>query len=172
MATAQLDIPQLCSYFALPQTTITTILDAPTSELVRTLLDKVSAKAREHDEVTSEKLKLEVELENAVRTGETKNRVLKTSMGKSLKEVTDLRQKLQAEGKVALELYVEPALTVLAYRELKSYCRVRTTNDQVVNIIHNLRSIRFEFAHRLSGILEPRHSVPARIKIECLRQAH
>ncbi len=98
MATAQLDIPQLSSYFALPQVTITTILDAPTTELVQTLLDKVSAKAREHDEIASEKLKLEVELENAVRTGETKNRVLRSSVDKGLKEVTDLKQKLQAEG--------------------------------------------------------------------------
>lgn len=105
MATAQLNIPQLSSYFALPQTTITTILDAPTAELVQTLLDKVSAKAREHDEVASEKLKLEVELENAVRTGETKNRVLKSSVDKGLKEITDLRQQLQAEGKSGLKLH-------------------------------------------------------------------
>lgn len=103
MATAQLDIPQLSSYVALPHTTITTILDAPTAELVQTLLDKVSAKAREHDEIASENLRLEVELENAVRSGETKSRVLKSSVDKGLKEVTDLRQKLQAEGKSGLE---------------------------------------------------------------------
>lgn len=114
MATAQLDIPQLSSYFALPQTTITTILDAPTAELVQTLLDKVSAKAREHDEVTSEKLKLEVELENAVRTGETKNRVLKSSVDKGLKEITGLRQKLQGEGKSRFKLDRDCPLTCSA----------------------------------------------------------
>lgn len=124
MATAQLDIRQLSSYFALPQTTITTILDAPTAELVQTLLTRISAKAREHDEVASEKLKLEVELENAVRTGETKNRVLKNSVDKGLKEISDLRQKLQVEGKSAFKLDTRVFADVLCYRELESCCRV------------------------------------------------
>ena len=103
MATAQLDVPHLSTYLSVPQTTITTLLDAPTAELIYVLLDKVSTKAREHEEISSEKLKLEVELENAVRGGETKAKILKGSVDKGLKEVADLRQKLQAEGMIASE---------------------------------------------------------------------
>ena len=99
MAVAQLDTAQLSSFCSLPQPTIDTLLDAPTVGLVRTLLENILAKAHEHDGLASENLKLGVELENAVRVGETKNRVLRGSVDKSLKEVTDLKKKLQAEGR-------------------------------------------------------------------------
>ncbi|SLM33347.1 Tetratricopeptide, MLP1/MLP2-like [Lasallia pustulata] len=132
MATAQLDIRQLSSYFALPQTTITTILDAPTAELVQTLLTRISAKAREHDEVASEKLKLEVELENAVRTGETKNRVLKNSVDKGLKEISDLRQKLQVEENSRAA--VESELQTLKSSTSSTISEVAALNSRIASL--------------------------------------
>lgn len=99
MAVAQIDVAQLSSFCSLPQQSIDTLLDAPTAGLVRTLLENISVKAHEHNDLASEKLKLGVELENAVRGGETKGRVLKGSIDKALKETTDLRQTLQAEGR-------------------------------------------------------------------------
>ena len=98
MAVAQLDLAQLSSFCSLPQHSINTLLDAPTVGLVRTLLENISLRVHEHNEFASEKLKLGVELENAVRGGETKSRILKGSIDKGVKEATDLKQKLQAEG--------------------------------------------------------------------------
>ena len=98
MAVAQLDVAQLSSFCSLPQQSIDTLLDAPTASLVASLLKNISVKADEYNDVVSEKLKLSVELENAVRGSETKSRLLKGSVDKGLKEATDLRQKLQAEG--------------------------------------------------------------------------
>lgn len=99
MVLAQLDTAQLSSYCSLPQQSIDTLLDTPTADLVRTLLEKISVKAREHNELTSENLRLSVELENAVRGGESKSRVLKGSIDKGLKEAADLRQRLRIEGR-------------------------------------------------------------------------
>ena len=99
MAVAQLDVAQLSSFCSLPKQSIDTLLDTPTASLVRTLLENISVKAREYNDLASEKLKLGVELENAVRGGETKSRVLKGSIDKSLKEATVLRQKLETEGR-------------------------------------------------------------------------
>ena len=98
MAVVQLDVAQLSSFCSLPQPTFDTLLDAPTADLVRTLLENLSVRINEHNELASEKLKLGVELENAVRGGETKSRALKGSLDKGLKEATELRQKLQVEG--------------------------------------------------------------------------
>ena len=98
MATTEIDFPHLSSYFSIPEFTLRSSLDAPTAELVKSLLEKVSARAREHEEVESVKLKLDVELENAVRTVDTKSRLFKGSVEKGLKEITDLRQKLQTAG--------------------------------------------------------------------------
>lgn len=98
MAAEVLDLQYLSSYCSLPKETITTLLDAPTADLVRSLLLSVTDKAREHEETRSENLRLSVELENAVRTGESQARVLKSSVDKGLKEAAELRQKLQSEG--------------------------------------------------------------------------
>ena len=98
MAAEVLDAQYLSSYCELPTETITTLLDAPTADLVRSLLHNVAHRAREHEETRSENLRLSVELESAVRTGESKARVLKSSVDKGLKEAAELRQKLQSEG--------------------------------------------------------------------------
>lgn len=100
MATAEvLDVPQLSKFCSLPPTSIDTLLDAPTTDLVRTLLQNIGTKAREYDEAKSGNLKLSIELENAVRGGDAKNRLLKTSVEKGLKEAADIRHKLQDEGR-------------------------------------------------------------------------
>jgi len=98
MAVAQLDVPQLASYCSIPQTSVNTLLDAPTAGLVRTLLENISKMALDHSELSAEKLKLSVEYENAIRGGESKTRILKASVNKSQKETENLRQKLQAQG--------------------------------------------------------------------------
>lgn len=100
MATAVVDVPLVSAFCSIPQTTINNLRDAPTRELVDSLLAQVAAKAREFEDVKAEKLRLEVELENAVRGGETKARALKSSVDKALKEAADLRAKLKAEGMV------------------------------------------------------------------------
>ena len=98
MAEEILDVQHLSSYCSLPQNTIETLLDAPTVDLVRSLLQHVAHKAREHEGAKSESLKLSVELENAVRGGEAKTRILKSSVDKGLKDAAELRQRLQSEG--------------------------------------------------------------------------
>ena len=98
MAAVAVDIPYLSASYSIPQATLTTLREAPTVELVNSLLLQIAAKAQEYDEIKAEKLRLEVELENAVRSGETKARALKSSVDKGLKEVADLRAKLKAEG--------------------------------------------------------------------------
>lgn len=100
MAAVDLDYIQLSSFTSLSQSSITTLLDDPTTELVRAFLASVSTKAREYDNVKSENLKLHVELENAVRGGETKSRVLKAAVEKGHKESAVLRQVLEAKGKL------------------------------------------------------------------------
>ncbi|KAL8723063.1 MAG: hypothetical protein Q9225_000534, partial [Loekoesia sp. 1 TL-2023] len=109
MATAELDLPRLASFCALPQTSLTNLLDAPTRDLVRQLLESLSPRVREQDELKADKLKLNVELENAVRSGESKSRVLKNSIDKGLKEAAALRQRVQEteQSKAAIQSELE-----------------------------------------------------------------
>ncbi|MCJ1405513.1 hypothetical protein MMC11_008741 [Xylographa trunciseda] len=97
MATMELDLPHLSSYLTFPETSLTALLASPTVDLVKNLLSKINTKLHEHEKVQSEKLRLDVELENVVRAAESKARVLKSTVEKGLKEVADVRQKLQDE---------------------------------------------------------------------------
>ena len=98
MATMDLDMPRVSSFCSVPEATLDTLLTSPTADLVQTLLRNIALRAREYDETSSVKTKLEVELESAVRTSASKTRTLKSAVDKGLKEAADLRQKLQAEG--------------------------------------------------------------------------
>ena len=98
MAAMDLDVPQLASFCSLPETSLTIALDAPTAELVKSILANISVKAREFDEAKSQQLKLTVELENAIRGGDAKCRVLKSSLERAQKEAAELRHSVQEEG--------------------------------------------------------------------------
>ncbi|KAI5302939.1 hypothetical protein KEM56_000199, partial [Ascosphaera pollenicola] len=96
---AAVDIPFLSSHYSVPDTTLTTLTQNPTIELVNELLTSITAKAREDGNLKSDKLRLEVELETAIRTSDSKVKVLKNNAQKHLAEVSNLRNKLQEAGK-------------------------------------------------------------------------
>ena len=98
MATVDLDVGRLSAYCQLPQASITNLLDAPTKDLVQSLLESITIRAREQEEWESEKLRINIELENAVRGAESKSRVLKSSVDKAQREVSELREKLHTAG--------------------------------------------------------------------------
>jgi len=96
---AAVDVPYLATAFELPEDEIQILLDAPTAELVKEFLASVSSKAQEYDNIKAEKLRVDVELENTVRTSETKVKAQKAIATKHAKEIEELRTKLNdAEG--------------------------------------------------------------------------
>jgi nucleoprotein TPR len=98
MAAATIDPGYLSAYLDVPRATLETLIDAPTAELVRGLLEAVTVKARQNEELQAEKLRLEVELENAVRSSESRSQGLKATVDKALQNVNELREKLSSEG--------------------------------------------------------------------------
>lgn len=98
MTTAEIDVPRLSSFCNLPQTSLTALQNAPTIDLVRQLLNGLLPRVHEQDELKAGTLKLNVELENAVRSGEFKSRILKNQVDKGLKEAAELRKRLQEAG--------------------------------------------------------------------------
>lgn len=95
----EVDVRQIASFVSLPFASITTILEHPTVELVKSLLVNISAKAKEYEQIKSEKVRLEVELESSVRSSESKIKVLKNSVEKGLSESSKLRTELHQAGR-------------------------------------------------------------------------
>lgn len=98
MAAAAVDVGYLAASYSVPETTIQSLLSDPTVELVQSLLVQIEAKAREFEDLQSEKLKADVELDNAVQSGEQRARTLKAAADKAQKETAELRQKVAQEG--------------------------------------------------------------------------
>jgi nucleoprotein TPR len=98
MAETAIQLPHISSHYGVSESTLTTLRQAPTVELVDQLLQSINKKAHEFDELKSDKLRLEVELENSVRSNESKVKVLKASVDKGHAEVSDLRRKLHESG--------------------------------------------------------------------------
>lgn len=115
----EVDVRAVATFSSLAESTISSILENPTVELVRTLLCGISGKAREYDQLRAQKFRLEVELETAVRTSESKVKALKGSVEKGLAETSRLRTELQNSGEpsrwIRLPLYI--AYFHLSFRE-------------------------------------------------------
>lgn len=98
MAAAAVDVDYLAASYDVPEPTLQSLQSNPTVELVQSLLVQIEARARQYDDLKSEKLRADVELENAVHDSETRQRSVKASADKALKQCEELRQKLSAEG--------------------------------------------------------------------------
>jgi nucleoprotein TPR len=112
MAETAIELPYLASHYAIPEATLSTLTQAPTADLVNQLLESITKKAHAFDELKSDKLRLEVELENAVRSNESKIKVLKVTVEKGHSEIEDLRKKLHESGMIhILQLILRASLT-------------------------------------------------------------
>lgn len=99
MAAAVLDADYLSTYLSLPEQSLQNAIDAPTAELVQSILEAVAAKAQEYNELAADKLRVDIELENAVRSSETRAQGLRANLEKAQKTVEKVRTKLSEEGK-------------------------------------------------------------------------
>nr|POE47022.1 protein mlp1 like [Quercus suber] len=94
-----LDLTYLATSYGIPEPDLQRLLDAPTTESVQELFSSLTAKGKEWEDVQGTKLQLEVELENTVRTSESKVKAQKAIVTKHGKDLKELRTKLDhAEG--------------------------------------------------------------------------
>ena len=96
------DINSISSFASIPASTVSTLLENPTVELVTSLLQGIAAKIQEYEQLKAQKFRFEVELETSVRTSDSKIKVLKTSLDKALAESSRLRVDLQKSGEQRL----------------------------------------------------------------------
>ena len=145
MAMAALDVDYLSAYLSVPQQTLSSTLDSPTAELVLSVLEAITAKAREHDELAADKLRVDIELENSVRTSETRIEGLRANVEKAQKTVEEVRTKLKEEGMYLKELpiithvlnnkFAENARSSLE-SELQTLKSSSTTSTSEVETLH------------------------------------
>lgn len=95
---AEVDVGYLAASYSVPETTFQSLLSEPTVELVQSLLTHIEARARAYDDLQSEKIRTDVELEAAVQGGEQRARASKAAAEQAQHEADRLRQQLVDEG--------------------------------------------------------------------------
>jgi nucleoprotein TPR len=109
MAATDVDVGYLAGHLGLEQPVLTTLTTDPTPDLVSNLLQAVIAKAQEFDTLYADKLQTDIELENAVRSSESRSQASKSTVEKALKDLEEARQKVKEEG--TLRFLLPPRLT-------------------------------------------------------------
>ena len=95
---AEVDVRAVSAFSSIPESSVTSLLSNPTTDLVTSLLKGITSKIKEYEQNKSQKVKLEVELETVVRTSESRAKVLQNSRDKALAESSKLRVDLQTSG--------------------------------------------------------------------------
>jgi nucleoprotein TPR len=95
---AEVDLRAVASFTGIAEPHLFSLIASPTVELVNSLLQSIELKARDYEQVKTQKVRLEVELETSVRTNESKVKSLKKSVEKGITESSKLRIDLQNSG--------------------------------------------------------------------------
>lgn len=94
----QIDTRAIAALASSSESTINTLLQKPTPDLVQAFLEAISSKVLQHIQLKAHNERVEVELEASVRTNEARVKALKASVEKGLSEITKLRSTLQESG--------------------------------------------------------------------------
>lgn len=131
MAAAEVDLSYLSTHAGVPQPDLDAVVTAPTVDLVASVLGAIVTKLRDLEQ---EKFQLGVELEAAFRGAESRCEQFKATTDKALKDVEELRQKLQTEGKSRIRPILLPVCVAL------TRCQLETARRSLENELQTLKS--------------------------------
>lgn len=93
----QVDISRLSTFLDVPDEQVAA-LSTITEDYIVSILQAVLAKANEFDDLKADKLKLEVELEQCVRTADSRVKSMKGQLDSAITETQELRLKASNTG--------------------------------------------------------------------------
>ncbi|OAR01437.1 hypothetical protein LLEC1_05395 [Akanthomyces lecanii] len=129
MAAAAVDVGYLAGHLGIDQPVLTTLTTEPTVDLVAILLQAVTNKAHEFDALYADKLQTDIELENAVRSAESRSQASKSTAEQALEDVQQARQKLQEEE--TKRQATENELQLLKSKSSDHDADVKALNDKI-----------------------------------------
>ncbi|KAJ8129667.1 hypothetical protein O1611_g3964 [Lasiodiplodia mahajangana] len=132
MAAVGVDVGYLATHLGMPESNLSVAVSDPTTDLVNAILAAVATKAHEFDTLFSQKLQLEVELETSVRSAEAQRDASNETAKKALKDVEDIRQKLNQEETIRQTL--ENELQLLKSSTSTSQSDIDTLRSRIASL--------------------------------------
>ncbi|KAF1939451.1 hypothetical protein EJ02DRAFT_257125 [Clathrospora elynae] len=173
---AEVDVGYLAASYSVPEASLQSLLSAPTVELVQSLLTQIEAKARAYDDLQSERIRTDVELEAAVQGGEQRARALKATTERAQKEAEELRKKLAEEenarqqAETALQtLQATASSSTFATEALESRIKTLESHNRDAMAMHEAKVVAHD---RLAQELSEQHqkSVDLRKQLSSLEE--
>ncbi|KAI0907405.1 hypothetical protein F4823DRAFT_630418 [Ustulina deusta] len=159
MAAAGVDVGYLATHLGMPETNISGAISDPTADLVNAILAAVATRAHEFDTLFSQKLQLEVELETSVRGAEARRDASNETAKKALKDLEDIRQKLNQEETrrqtLENELQSLKSSTSTSHSDIDTLrsrvASLETSNRESLAIIDTKNSTNESLSHELQA---------------------
>ncbi|KAJ2980856.1 hypothetical protein NQ176_g2381 [Zarea fungicola] len=129
MAAAAVDVGYLAGHLGIDEPVLTTLTTEPTVDLIAILLQAVANKAHEFETLYADKLQVDIELENAVRSAESRSQASRSTADQALKEVEEARQKVQQEE--TKRQAIENDLQILKSKASDYDAEVKALNDKI-----------------------------------------
>ncbi|KAJ5296051.1 hypothetical protein N7508_010872 [Penicillium antarcticum] len=149
MADTAIQLPYLASHYSVPETTLTSLTEAPTVELVNQLLQSLTKRAHEHDELKTDKESLSVEHDTFKRNTELKINALKSSVEKEHKEVEGLREKLRESETTRSSL--EKEISALTSSSTSNESDITSLKSRVSTLEASNRNLLEQFESKSSA---------------------
>lgn len=97
-----IDHHRIATFLSIPDSDIASLVSTITEEYVVSILRSIAAKANDFDELRADKLRIEVELEQSVRTADSRVKSMKGQLDEALKETQELRKRAGDSGEFSL----------------------------------------------------------------------
>lgn len=104
----EFDLGRIATFLSVPDEDISALASI-TEDYVSTILQAIAAKADEFDELRADKLRVEVELEQSVRTADSRVKSMKGQLDSALAETQELRAKASNTGLLTPSPFRRPA---------------------------------------------------------------
>jgi len=97
-----IDRHRIATFLSIPDTDIAS-LEKITEAYVASILQSIAVKANEFEELRADKLRIEVELEQSVRTADSRVKGMKGQLDEALRETQELRKRAGESGAFFLQ---------------------------------------------------------------------
>ncbi|KKA30609.1 hypothetical protein TD95_000829 [Thielaviopsis punctulata] len=135
MAAAAVDTAFLAAHLGLSESSVSAL---PTDDATTAFLQAVAVKAKEFDSLYADKIRVDIELENAVIGSETRCSSFKATADQAMKEVEELNKKLKEEESSRLAIQNELQALKSTYADAES--EIRTLRDRIETLQESSRA--------------------------------
>lgn len=118
MAAVEIQLPPIAQFLGVPTVDLVVGLEEPSKVTIQRIYQAILSRASEFETLRAQKLKADVDLENAVHGQQSRSNVSKAAVEKHLAEISRLRTQVESEGKLRAGVWPSSLALTSVLREI------------------------------------------------------